>query len=1732
MQRQTGDGRSGTSQEGSRTPRTGGPSGPGTGLPPHALLALQRTAGNAATTRALRRGDGMSRPSAGRKPLSAPPPRIDEERTEPGLVLPPYLRGLEAAGLSTAYGLTGHEFVRNAVAAVVGHGDGTVADLGAELAGRPESFFGRGRAFAVQGKGPKGGEGGNEWFDVTVTVSPAADDRPPVFHPGDTLANTVPDPDGAPLAEVDEAEGKETKVDAQHNTSATVTTTAGGSSSKGLGGMAFGLAPVAPGFWAGAAGMANAQPWQSSRESRSQRNVAEPRVLRSDKGSVEVPRKVRYGVRIQKRGDRADARTFAGSGTLTQRVPTEHLVPAGTPEPRAPQPVPADTARRVSLADSLAPVAVTDTAAPHQGGGGLFDTVASVLHPSLTAPGAPGLARLYEATSTSAVLEDLPRLLGDGVVGEDLPSKDGGTVGSYRLRAAITGLSPAWGTGGTQLRTHQQTQHTVTESAGKGRSVAAGAGPAVGVGAAANAAVVRATAMPVAAARKARFTVAEQTVSSRQGAEVRGDKVLYLGTVKFTAEGTGPRSAQMILHPGTRVAEHAMKVWVSLRADEAHSLGLPLPPGVTAGEFIEKPKRTDEHGNEVDVERHLPFGAMGSSVALSQLDTGPMVKAVQELFATDPRLAGYLPAFGATPPGAPAGKEEAEVQRRNHRELMAALSETNLRVNKDQLLSTGIRVRLRRKTTMHAHDVLIRVKGALRETGYQGDTDDWLVRSHSGVGSNTQSGRGSSRSVGGLVLAQARLVPGILAASARYERHSSGTRRNQAGPTTRTDVLTNGSEKAANFGAALRLDVDVTMTSRQRKLARGLTPGSPGQDAPEAKLVGGLHMEEQDVRLVTPAEFTLDEEGKRRHDSVTEKRRGQAAGPEHAVTAEGIGDLATLVPRPSTGRALRDWQLVETVGDGQAVRDLALQLLSRAAARNKGADEDPALGTEGLAPRLAIEERFSPQAITASLRQAASAGWVVKNLRHPRRLAALNGAVGTRLTLANPKYVHSGAGPGTETFVLGGHQSAGQRGHGTTRTTQFGALGSENDAEWRLAQGLAASRTKGQGDARSAAVSGTVERNAHTPRKAPLHLVRCDLLVTMVAEVKVTGGGPYVAKAARTLPAEAAVWLTEEQLPAPIRRQLKLDADLDADQDVMSSPDVTSSSSRQAAPKAESSRTGAGREAREQAGATGTSVAGPPAARVRPGPSLDRGLPLGFGMIENLPNFVPLLERLRTRLTGSGQQSLADDLLPRRQLADRNDNVQRLLRVLDRDGSAGLLSGAMDGGVTVELFDGRRTPYWAVFKVNRLGDGTPQGTAGDGRDMEYITAAVAQRGSSHDEGVTTGVEGVFAGSGKPDGGLGQLKSTGGSVGIGGASSDSRRSGTVGRGQLGMKTVAEAKTAKSTKMRVPIEATLELHRGGRRIEIVSLGRQALTHRVLEKDLAALSQVTVPRGNGPASAPAPGPQDDRSAGLGAWRSAGVELPMEAQVNGFQGAPQVRELVNTAVRAAGGGDRFREKGQAAAYALNEAVSTEWLIAALPLLTSAGAELPPVHASGATGQDLSASLHARLRAGRVLGVGDKMTFETVGQSRLDAPRPTQTDGQSSADHGRSAYGLAGAGLLNADQFRLNQLMGNAGGAGGTADGAVNASGTMPLHKPKAESVLVQFTLDVRVVARVTDRVRTGRTGTAVRELTLRRPVVIRMPAPAVRRMVAAQGARLQDPDDHLGLRKAAGTAPPPLGF
>ncbi|WP_330347185.1 hypothetical protein [Streptomyces sp. NBC_00582] len=121
---------------------------------------MQQTAGNAATVAAMSAAGTST--AHGRSSTAALPTLVEQGAPE----LPPYLRDMEAPGLSTAYGLTGDEFATATLADSVGRRDGVVAEIAAELAGRPESFYGSGRAFAVTGAR------GADRYDVTVR-SPA-----------------------------------------------------------------------------------------------------------------------------------------------------------------------------------------------------------------------------------------------------------------------------------------------------------------------------------------------------------------------------------------------------------------------------------------------------------------------------------------------------------------------------------------------------------------------------------------------------------------------------------------------------------------------------------------------------------------------------------------------------------------------------------------------------------------------------------------------------------------------------------------------------------------------------------------------------------------------------------------------------------------------------------------------------------------------------------------------------------------------------------------------------------------------------------------------------------------------------------------------------------------------------------------------------------------------------------------------------------------------------------------------------------------------------------------------------------------------------------------------------------------------------------------------------------------------------------------------------------------------
>ncbi|MFJ7768862.1 hypothetical protein ACIQ1J_10735 [Streptomyces sp. NPDC097107] len=1706
------------------------------------------------------RGARRTPPVAGRStgPETARPGNAPKH---PPLVLPPYLTDMTSAGLSTASGLTGHEAVGRAIAAIPGGADRDVAAVERELAGKPETFYGHGRVFTVRGS--KGA------YDVTVSVRPDpahAAPEPALFENPDAASPVLP----AQRAPADRAaRDDDTKVDQQHSSSATVVTDTARSKQIGLSGSGTVLVPTpVPGVWGGAQ-LAGGLGLRSDHDVHNTRTVAEPRTLRSSGGTVRALRHVRFTVRIRPQGPYGTARVVESDGTLTMRVPQEHLVPLGTERP-APGPALSEEQRKgVRQATSTAVVGVEDRGAPHAGGGGLFDKVNSTLHPQAAPPDSADRTRLYEATGAATILQDLPRLLTGWVASEDLSAGAAGAESAYRMRADIVSLTPAWKAGQTQLRTHQQTQHGMGASMGKGMSGMAGAGPAVGFGAPGAGPSVRLKTMPGVSFRRMRFSSADQAAATRQGAEVRGTKALYLGRILLTVEGTGPAAPGHTVTPAGRTARHTVDAWISMRAEEARHLGLPLPAGTEAGELFTKADRTkadgtpepNADGSPRKTERHLPFDAMGSSAALSHLDTRPLIETLERLFASDPRLAGYLPPFGEAATGraaagGAANRTDAEGQRRNYRELLTVLSETNLRANKDQLLSTGVPVRLRRKSGLRSDDVQVRVRGRIGPVTYLGDTPDWLVRSSAGVGSSGQTGGVSARKAGVQGAVQGTLIPGALSAQVAAEAAVESSRSAQGGPVTRTDSLNSGDVSTSTFATRLWLGVNVTMTSRERTAKRALTPGRPGRHTPAAEVIASsddrtaednplreLGEQGQDVRLSAPTATTLDDEA---YEGLNRRRAAARPGRIGGLDATGITDLTT---RPA-GRGLRDWDFVETVGDAKEIRDLAFMLLAQAA-RGGRTDKpgDTAFESEGLAPRLAVEDRFGPQAVTAALRQGVGSGWVVAGLRHPRRLAALDGAVGTRFALTNARVRHRSTGAGMENMALGGHQGSGQRARTTSRTYSGNARSMETGDGWSMWETPAYRNTKATTDADSATLSGTVERNAVAPRSRPLYLVQCDLVVSMVAEVAVNGRGPRTAARQRTIPGSVGLWLTGAQLEAAGLRDPEARAKEQEETLAQMGPTSLFGTPGPAAEngrgKGDGKGTGTGEDRRTGTGTgedkgTGTGKgkgkgkgegkgkgkgqdkahetgAGEGAGRERqreadtdtpavptPLPPHAKGMPIGFGLIDELPDFVPLLKRLRSAVK---DRTLAEDLLPSHRLDDRFDNVQRLLRVLDRAGATGLLAGAMDGGVPVELLrnssrPGRRAkPYLAVFHIRRTGAGEIVGPSGGDREMEYATVAAAQRTRTHQESSSDGVGLVLTGS--EASGEAAADRSAGVLGPAAGRSAATSRAVAERGQTGLRAIVGE--APSVKVRVPVTAELELRSADGQVARVDLGG-ALVHRALEKDLAALANVTpVPGERLPGRRPeiAPGGSGAHPAALGTWRAAGARLPMEAQADGFRGAPQVRALIGRAMASADAGTGLG-RGSAAHYAHGEAVSTEWLLAALPLLVSAGAELPPVHVSGAEGRDVDCELHARLLDARPLGESEAMTFETVAQSGPGS-RPAGVEHRQAARHGRSAGFSGGGGPVRVEQSGLTNAPGGVGSEGGAAGTVGNAAGTVPLQKPKETSALVQFTLEFRAVARVRRRHTQGVRGAeavGVRDGVLPVPVVIRMPESEARRI------------------------------
>ncbi|MCF2434604.1 hypothetical protein LV779_06995 [Streptomyces thinghirensis] len=317
---------------------------------------------------------------------------------------------------------------------------------------------------------------------------------------------------------------------------------------------------------------------------------------------------------------------------------------------------------------------------------------------------------------------------------------------------------------------------------------------------------------------------------------------------------------------------------------------------------------------------------------------------------------------------------------------------------------------------------------------------------------------------------------------------------------------------------------------------------------------------------------------------------------------------------------------------------------------------------------------------------------MVAGLRHPRRLAALDGAVGTRFALTNPGY-----GTGVPARAWRTWRSAATRAPDSGRGPRAGRTRA-TPGRWRRARAGRCGRppayrnTKASTDADSATLSGTVERNAVAPRSRPLYLVQCDLAVSMVAEVAVNGRGPYTAAGQRTIPGNVGLGS-----PGPNwrRRGCATRRNGRRSRRRRSRRWARPAQFGTPGPAAENNGAKGGGENDGHGRVTGKARAGRQEIRReeeqgREGNQRGDGhrhpggapTPLPWHAKRSAHRLRPdrRTARLRTppEAAALGREGPvpAEDLLPSHRLDDRFDNVQRLLRVLDQAGATGLLAGS------------------------------------------------------------------------------------------------------------------------------------------------------------------------------------------------------------------------------------------------------------------------------------------------------------------------------------------------------------------------------------------------------------------------------------------------------------------------
>ncbi|WP_440899942.1 hypothetical protein, partial [Actinosynnema sp.] len=420
-----------------------------------------------------------------------------------------------------------------------------------------------------------------------------------------------------------------------------------------------------------------------------------------------------------------------------------------------------------------------------------------LLHPSVTALGAPGRAGLQDFLSGTNIRRNLGPMLNGWVSSPDLASAHGKKTGAVQMRATITRAELVGTLDTAEMRLHEVTGR----ASGTSASVPSGFGVSAGLGGVIGQPGVLAGQVGLVggySASTAEGGSAGLSTTNRTGVQLKGD----VGVYKITAdvEVRGPKGAVTV--PVTTYQRIGLAEATAQNPDGG-TPNFPVPDG-TPGRIKEGTAGT----------RHAPpylasALAAGNAKVGSFPAAGKVLGDVEAMLKANPGTKDLLPEWGSTPPTAPTRSRNpfsgwrdrshaTSLQLANQREL-EKLSPTALKSSMDGLLGAGVTAQLKSETATTRTYTNITVRAVpVGNPVHLGQIDNRNVRASAAVApkldSSSSTSKGWNVGVEGRISAPTKdgglTITPIPQAGVKYNRATG--HKNAAGPTVSNTSLNVG----------------------------------------------------------------------------------------------------------------------------------------------------------------------------------------------------------------------------------------------------------------------------------------------------------------------------------------------------------------------------------------------------------------------------------------------------------------------------------------------------------------------------------------------------------------------------------------------------------------------------------------------------------------------------------------------------------------------------------------------------------------------------------------------------------------------------------------------------------------------------------------------------------------------------------------------------------------------------